>query len=342
MDKKKVLVFGAAGFIGTYLTDLLLSEGYRVVASDIDLAGREHYKKLNVEYVSVDLTNGEEFEKIATVKPDVVINLAALQPANFNASKYKPRDYININVVGTLNILEYCRTNKVEKFIYACSHRNTSGMWVHGKPIKESDGRALEFGGEYAMFSISESTAQDCIEHYRVTFGVNGIIFRLPPVYGFGPHLEIYKNGKQIKTGFQTFIESAMACKPLEMWGDGKAGRDIIYVKDVVQAFLKAIESDKASGLYNITSGVLLTLKNEIDSIARIFWGKDGNPQVVERPEKAFKMDSFVYDNSKANRDFGWSPQYTFEQWLTDYKKEMTSQKFGYLIEKRRQMFKET
>ncbi|WP_374032739.1 NAD-dependent epimerase/dehydratase family protein [Bdellovibrio bacteriovorus] len=68
------------------------------------------------------------------------------------------------------------------------------------------------------MFSISESAAQDCVYHYNAQYGLNGVIFRLPPVYGYGPHTEIFKDGKPTKTGFQIFIDNAKACKPIELW----------------------------------------------------------------------------------------------------------------------------
>ncbi|HTA82463.1 MAG TPA: NAD(P)-dependent oxidoreductase [Bacteroidia bacterium] len=337
--KKNILVFGGAGFIGTYLIDELLKQNHTVVASDINNIGEKYYHDNNIPYVAVDITNKTDFEKLPNVKFDVVINLAALQPANYGEKKYEPGDYININVVGTLNILEFCRKTEVKKIIYASSHRNTSGLWHENRAIKEEDGRSQQYSGEYSMFSISESAAQDCVEYYRANYNMQGIIFRLPPVYGFGPHLEIFKNGKPMKTGFQTFIDNAMACKPLEVWGDSNRGRDIIYVKDVVSAFIKAIMNDKVGGLYNISSAVYLTLKEEVKTIASVFWGSDTEPVIIELPDRPLAMDSFLYDNSKAKKELDWAPQYNFEALLRDYIKEKDANRFGFLIEKRKEMF---
>jgi UDP-glucose 4-epimerase len=339
MGRKKVVVFGAAGFIGTYLIDELLKQNYEVLASDINEIGEAYYGQQNIPYISVDITKKEEFAKIKLEQIDFVIHLAALQPATFSANNFKPIDYININVVGTANILEFARERKAAKVIYASSHRNTSGLWHKGVKIKEQDGRAQEYKGEYAMFSISESSAQDCVEFYRANYDIKGIIFRLPPVYGYGPHLEIFKDGAPVKTGFQTFIDNAKNCKPLEVWGDVTVGRDIVYVKDVVAAFLKAIENEKAGGLYNITSGYKLTLQEEVETIARVFWGDKTEPVLVYKPEKKHTMDSFVYDNTKAKEELNWEPQYNFEKMLIDYNKEVQNNKFGFLIEKRKKMF---
>jgi UDP-glucose 4-epimerase len=340
MTQKKILVFGAAGFIGTYLIDELVKNNHQVTASDISSIGEKYFHQNNIPYVPVDITNKLDFERLPKTPYDAVVHLAALQPANFSSSNYTSEDYIKINVNGTLNILEFCRERGISKIIYASSHRNTSGLWSKNMAIKESDGRALQYDGEYAMFSISESAAQDIVHYYSAHHGVKGIIFRLPPVYGFGPHLEIFKNGTPVKTGFQTFIENAMAGKPIEVWGDSSIGRDIIYVKDVVSAFLKALENDRAIGLYNITSFYRLTLKEEVETIVKVFWPEKTKPVIVELPEKPLKMGSFLYDNTRAKQDLDWQPEYNFEKMLIDYKKELDRNRFGFLIEKRSEMFK--
>ncbi len=341
MEQEKVLVFGSGGFIGTYLVNELLRQGYAVTASDFSKFGELYYTENNIPYVSVDITKKEDFDRIPFVEYAAVINLAAVQPANVSEKNFDPRDYINVNVTGTLNILDFCKRSKAGKMIYASSHRNTQGLWAQDKAIKESEGRAPRLAGEYAMFSISESAAQDCVTFYNQAYGLPTILFRLPPVYGYGPHTEIFKEGKPIKTGFQTFIDQAIAGKPIELWGDITVGRDIIYVKDVVDAFVKAIASDRSGELYNITSGKYLTIKEQAELTAKVFWKEGETPQFIERPEKAHTMDSFLYDNTKAREQLGWVPQYNFEQMLEDIKKEMADKKFEYLLKKRQSMLDE-
>jgi UDP-glucose 4-epimerase len=163
----------------------------------------------------------------------------------------------------------------------------------------------------------------------------------LPPVYGYGPHTQIFKNGKPLKTGFQIFIENATAEKPLEVWGDCNKGRDIVYVKDVVSAIVLSLKREDVTGLYNIASGRSLSLKEEAQKIAKIFCPESSKPKIIYRPEKPNSIEPFLYDISKAKRDLGWSPQYDFEEMLLDYKTEMESGRFNYLLEKRRQMMLE-
>lgn len=339
MTNKNILVFGAAGFMGTYLIDELLKQNCQITATDISSIGEDYYRDKNIPYVHIDITNEGDFNKLNQVSFDTVIHLAATQPANVSTKGYNPKDYINVNVNGTLNILEFCRKNKVKKVIYASSHRNTQGFWANiNRPIREEDGRSIKYSGQYSMFSISETAAQDCVLHYQEEYGLKAIIFRLPPVYGYGPHTEIFFNGKPIKTGFQIFKENAMACKPLEVWGDWNVGRDIIYIKDVISAFVKALHSDNATGLYNITSGKRITLKEEAEIIAKVYWGNDSKPEVINKPEMQNHIDSFLYDISKAKKELDWNPKFSFEDMLYDFIKEGERNSFGYLLEKRKNM----
>lgn len=338
MEKKKILVFGAAGFMGTYLIDALSKLNLDITASDVNEIGKKYYEEKQIPYIHVDITNEKEFDKLPQVPFDAVIHLAATQPANVSTQNYDPKNYINVNVSGTLNILEFCRKVKAGKLIYASSHRNTQGLWIDNKAITENNGRSIKYDGEYAMFSISESAAQDCVLHYNAEYGFNGIIFRLPPVYGFGPHTEIFKDGKPIKTGFQIFIDNSKAGLPIEVWGNAHKGRDIVYIKDVISAFIKAINHDNAKGLFNITSGKRLTLMEEAETIAKVFWNGSDKPIIIEKPEKENNIDNFLYDISKAKEILDWSPEYSFEDMLYDFIKETEDNNFGYLLEKRKLM----
>ena len=335
-----IIVIGAAGFIGTYLMERLLEEGMNVLAVDMSTAGKAYYEKRGVNYVCMNITKKGAFRKLPHDGVEAVVHLANMQPANVSKSNYDPANYVNVNVIGTLNILDYCIKRKISKIIYATSHRNTQGLWKYGKPIREADGRSIKYDGEYSMFSISESAAQDCIEHYGRQFGMKGIIFRLPPVYGYGPHTEIFWHGKPIKTGFQIFIENAIEGMPIEVWGDCEKGRDIIYVKDVTEAFMCALKNDKVEGLYNITSGRSITLKDEVQAIIAVFCGEKGKSEIVFKPDKPNSIEPFLYDNSKAKKDLNWSPQYSLEDMLLDYKREMENGRFRFLVEKRQRLLK--
>jgi UDP-glucose 4-epimerase len=332
-----VLVFGAGGFIGTYLIDQLIADGVDVFASDISELANAYYGQRGVPHRHVDITKKEQFESLPREKIEAVVHLACVQPANVSEQSYSAIDYATVNIVGTLNILEFCRLNRIPKIIYTCSHRNTQGLWTEkaGQPIRETDGRSIKFTGDYAMFSISESAASDCVEHYSKLYGIEGIILRLPPVYGFGPHLEIFKDGKPIKTGFLALIENAERGDPLILWGDPSTARDIVYVKDVVAAVVLALRRASVSGLYNISSGQQLSLQEQAECVIRVFSPPDKRSEIRYQPETPHYFESFLYDIGKARKILGWQPKYAFEDMLRDYRKERESGRFDFLIQKR-------
>ena len=334
-----ILVFGAAGFLGTYLIEELLESHYPILAADVDGIGKDYYERRGVRFECMDITQKEDFQRFENEDIEAVVNLACVQPANVSREQYDPVSYIKVNVIGTLNILEFCRESKISKVIAATSHRNTKGLWKGGKKIREEEGRAIEFFGEYAMFSISESAAEDCIEYYNRAYGLQGIILRLPPVYGYGPHTVIFKNGRETKTGFQTFIDNVASGKQIEIWGNPDIGRDIIYVKDVVRAFVLALDSHAARGLYNISSGRALSLRKQVEETLKAFGRDMREYPIVFRPEKKNSVEPFVYDNGKAEKELGWTPKYSFAELLIDYKREMEIGRFDYLITKRKRMF---
>jgi UDP-glucose 4-epimerase len=335
-----IVVFGAGGFIGTYLTDRLHALGRDVLAADVtDIAG-EHYRRQGIRYEHVDIVDRACLSKLASSGIEAVVHLACVQPANVSERAYDPTDYVRVNVLGTLNILEFCRANRIPKIVYTCSHRNTQGMWdrKRGEAIREEDGRSIKFTGDYAMFSISESAAADCVEHFREAHGLEGVTLRLPPVYGYGPHTEIFKDGKPIKTGFQIFIDAAERAAPIELWGDPNNGRDIVYVKDVVDAIERALDRRGVGGLYNISSGRRLTLREQVEAILRVFSPPDKKSELRLLPDKPNLVENYFYDIGKAMRVLGWEPKYTFDEMLVDYRREQESGRFSYLIEKRRQL----
>ncbi len=333
-----ILVFGASGFIGTYLIDYLLSEGFNVVATDIDPSSKNFYDSKGVEFHTVDITKEKDFLPLENISIDTVIHLAACQPANVSKDDNDPKEYFDVNVQGTINILEYCRSNCINKVIYGTSHRNTQGLWGDNKFISEDDGICIKYNTGYTLFSISETTAQNLMDYYFSEYGINTVTFRFPPVYGYGPHTEIFLDGNPIKTGFQIFIDKAQNSQPIEVWGDCECGRDIVYIKDVLKAFLCAVNLKKLNGLFNISSGKRLTLLEEAQTIVDVFWGGVGLPTIIKRPDLDNGIDDFCYDISKAKAILGWEPTFTFRDMLLDFIKESDSEKFRFLLEKRRKI----
>ncbi len=335
-----VIVFGAAGFVGSYLVDALAASGTDVLAVDIDKANLRYCRKLNVPSLKLDISRGKAFSALPASSVSCVVNLACLQPDNVSARAFDPVRYVQVNTIGTLNVLNYCVKIGIPRMLYTVSHRSIIASWQKGRVIAEGDLRVIEYESDFSMYSIAENAAMDSAQYYAKRYGIQAIIFRLPSVFGYGPHLEGYKHGSYNKTGFQIFIENAMEGKPIEVWGDRDVGRDVVYVKDVVSAIRLAIESPTGQGLYNIASGKLLTIEQEAKDIIDEFSPKGLPSPIVYRPEKTNSIEPCQYSIDKAKRELGWAPRYSFREMLSDYRSEMTSGRFDFLMAKRKAMMK--
>lgn len=325
-----IVVIGASSFIGTYLVDELVAQGRSIFATGYRNLNEQYYVNKEIPFASVDISKEVNLQKLPRGDIEAVILLAGLMPAD--VTDYDPRRYVEVNITGTLNVLEYCRRNNAKKIIFTSSHSDVAGLWDCGRPITEKDPRTIIYTGDHAVYVISKIAAVDLVEHYRQAYGLQGISFRLPAVYGFGPHTEIYQDGKPVMRGFSTFIHKAILGDSIEIWGDCRRGRDLVYVKDVVGAFIGAIESDKAHGLYNIATGAVTSLDEEVKGIIEVFSPPDRRSKIIYRPEKPDMPYAYLYDISKAKQDLGYEVRYPYTRMLQDIKHEMACQRFAHLI----------
>lgn len=332
-----IIIFGAGGFVGTYLIDKLVRNGTEVVAVDIDNnIAKKYYEEKGIKYFCIDITKPEDFKQLPISNIEAIVQLACMQPAN--ANKFiTPYHYINTNVIGTLNCLEYCKENKIKTFLYTISNRSTQGMWNKGI-IDENTPDCIKYGNNFTMFALSEIYATNLVEYYIKEFGLRGIIFRLPAIYGYGPHLEGYKDGEPFETGFMTFIRNAVMGYPIEVWGNLETKREFIYIKDVVSAIIAALENLKVVGLYNISCGKSITLLEEVQEIIEIFSAKQKLSTIVCKPEIQNSIEGFQFDISRAITELNWTPQYFLKEMLVDIKQELTYGQFSYLVKKRQMM----
>lgn len=333
-----VIILGATGFIGMYTVEAFLKKGKRVIATGRNAVLGKKLEEMGAEFVSLDITCVEDFEKLPSEGVEGVILLAGLLPANAKADLKETEnaaDYFKVNVLGTINVLEYCRKNGIRKVIGSCSYSDVSGAWGKGYPITEEEPRNFKFTGDHAVYVISKNASNDVMEYYNQQHHMQCSWFRFPPVYGVGPHGTIYVNGKPYKSGIATFIDNAKEGKNIELWGDPHIKRDIIYVKDVAEAYVMAMESEHTYGLYNMTSSTQLDLEDQAKAVIQVF-GSEQDSTLVYRPEKANHTPSFWYSMEKAKRDFGFVPKYIdYVQMMHDYKKELESGRWDILVDSR-------
>ncbi|MCR5212169.1 MAG: NAD(P)-dependent oxidoreductase [Lachnospiraceae bacterium] len=321
-----IIIIGATGFIGMYTAEAFLEKGYKVLATGRNEAVGNALSKEGADFLKLDITNKEDFKKLPDEGVEGIILLAGLLPANTTADlveEENAEDYFKVNVLGTINVLEWARKHNVKKVIGACSYSDVSGAWRKDYAITEEEPRNFSFTGDHSVYVISKNASNDVMEYYNQQHHMQCAVFRFPPVYGVGPHGTINVNGKPYKSGIQTFIENAAQGKDIEIWGDPDISRDIIYVKDVARAYVMAMESEKTYGLYNMTSQTSLTLLDQAKAVIEVF-GKDKGSKIVLRPEKKNNTPSFLFSMEKAKRDFSFVPEYTdFKSMMEDYKREM-------------------
>lgn len=335
-----IIVIGATGFVGMYTVERLIAAGKQVLATGRNEKLGAVLKSMGAEFISLDITNKADFDVLPTEGVEGVILLAGLLPANAKVDLDKDEnaaDYFEVNVIGAINVLEYCRKNGIRKVINCCSYSDVAGAWRKGYAIKETEPRDFHFTGDHAVYVISKNAINDVMEYYNQQHGMQCACFRFPPVYGVGPHGTIYVNGKAYKSGIQTFIEKAQKGEDIELWGDPHISRDIIYVKDVAEAFRLAIESDRTKGLYNMTSGTELDLEDQARAVIEVFGDPQKPSRIVYRPDKPNNTPSFLFDMSKAKADFGFVPRYTsYVEMMKDYRAELESGRWDILIQDRK------
>lgn len=266
-----------------------------------------------------------------------IVLLAGLLPANVATDINKDEnasEYFKINTIGTINVLEYCRKNDIKRVISTSSYADVRNAWSADKALTEEEPRNFQYTGDHATYVISKNAANDILEYYNQQHGMKNAIFRFPPVYGVGPHGSLYVNGSFVKSGLQIFMERAREGKTIEIYGNPKLSRDVVYVKDVAKAFVNAMYSKNTYGLYNITSGQAVTLRQQAEVIADIFSvSTERKSEIIERPEIANNTPSYLFDISKAKKDFGYDPQYAdFKTMMLDYKADLDVHKYQELF----------
>lgn len=325
---KTIMVIGATGTLGTYFVDHLVKQGYNVWAIGRRNVNKEYYSKRGIKSAKVDITKKEDFDILPKSGIDSVALISGAMPSRMVG--YNPQKYIDVNITGTLNVLEYCRKANIPQFLFTQSHSDVAGYWNTGEYINPYAPRKLNYKGDHAVYSITKNAAVDLTEHHHQEYGLKTFIFRLPTIYNYRPVYDMYVNGKKVPIGYRYFIQKAINSEPIEIWGDPKKAKDIVYVKDFNQLVNKAIESDIDKGFYNVATGKPTTLEEQIKGVVEVFSPKDNPSEIIYRPEKP-SQNSYLYDITNAKEELGYQPEYNYREMLVDMKKEMQGNRFDHL-----------
>lgn len=328
------IVIGASSFIGVYVIDELLSHGCKIAVTGRNNKFKDYYDSKNISYFNLDISKKEDFDQLPTENVEGVVLLSGLLPANVSLSEGEENaaDYFAINTIGTINVLEYCRKNGIKRVISTTSYADVINSWSKDRPLTEEEPRNFKYYGDHAVYVFSKNAANDVLEYYNQQYGMKNAWFRFPMVLGVGPHGYYHVDGKMKKSGFQVFLDNAAEGKDITVYGDSSISRDVVYVKDVAVAFYQALKSENTYGLYNITSGKKLTLKEQAEIMAKVF-KIDKLSKIVFIEEKPNTSKSFWFSIEKAKKDFGYFPKFSnFEDMMIDYKNDLYAKKYNELF----------
>lgn len=309
IKNKNVVVTGAGGFIGSHLTEELVRKGANVKAfvhynSRNDWGLLELLKEdvlSEVEIVSGDITD-PFFVKTATKDADIIFHLAALIGIPY--SYIAPESYVNVNIKGTLNVLQAGLDNEVNKIV----HTSTSETYGTAEYTPIDEAHPLKGQSPY---SASKIGADKMAESYYRSFDLPVAIIR--PFNTFGPR-------QSARAIIPTIISQALTKDEVHV-GSLSPVRDLTFVKDTVNGFIEIGTSERSIGeVINIGTRSGVTIGELLQNILRVLGKED--IRIVEdtdrvRPDKSEVME-LICDNSKATQLLEWSPQYTLDEGLAE------------------------
>tara|TARA_Y100000034_G_scaffold59406_1_gene72274 strand:- start:7077 stop:9059 length:1983 start_codon:yes stop_codon:yes gene_type:complete len=290
----KAIVTGAAGFIGSHMVELLLGKGFQVVGIDNMANGQQDNVDLfndNQNYTFHNINLSEDFDDSIFKGVDYVFHMAAL--ADIVPSIENPIKYHESNVTGTIRVLEASRKHKVKKVIYSASSS------CYGFPDKYPTKESSEIRPEYP-YAFTKEVGEQYTLFWGKLYNLPVISLRYFNVFGTRA-----KSDDVYGAVFKVFLSQKIHGKPLTIVGDGTQTRDFTYVTDIVEANLKAAESNINGEILNIGTGKPQT----INYLAKLIGGT-----TVNIPKRPGEPDSTHADATKAKKLLKWEPKVSFEE----------------------------
>ncbi len=286
----KVLVTGGAGFIGSHVVDGLIEDGHSVAVVDDLSTGKREHVDAQARFYKLDIRSPDLDEIFAQERPDLVTHHAA--QADVRRSMADPCFDAEVNILGSLNLLECARKHSVKKLVYA-----STGGAVYGEPLYLPCDENHPLNA-VCPYGISKHTVEHYLYLYDQNYGLGYTILRYPNVYGprqdpFGEAGVVAIFSRQMVRGEQVTIN-----------GSGEQERDFVYVADIVRANILAM--DKGAGqIYNLGSGVGTSI-NQLFAMMKGVTGYGKEP--IYGPPKPGETFKIYLDAEQARRELGWEP----------------------------------
>lgn len=308
----RILVTGAAGFIGSHVCEHFIELGHSVVGLDnFDIFYPKRIKQLNLTGLSVkkqflfyeaDIRDSEQLNRVFTAhKIDTVIHLAA--KAGIRPSIESISDYYDVNVNGSISLLEAMRLNKVKKMIFASS----SSVYGNNPKVPFSESDFVD--NPISPYASTKKSGELLCHVFTHLYGFDITCLRFFTVFGprQRPDLAIYK--------FTTLIDEG---NPVPFYGDGSTARDYTYVNDIVKGISCALNNLGGYRVYNLGESKVIFLSDLVRTIEELLQKK---ATLKLLPLQAGDVRITQADISKAKNEIGYDPEYSFKEGMQEFVK---------------------
>ena len=297
MNRKQIaIVTGGAGFIGSHLVDLLIENNFIVRVIDDFSGGHEKNLKqhINNNSLFVEKINICNLKNNHSIFKDVDYIFHFAGKGDIVPSIEQPYEYLNTNVLGTVNILEGAKSTNLKKFVYAAS---SSCYGLAETPTRETNKIQTLY-----PYALSKYQGEQCAMHWHRVYGLPIISLRIFNAYG-----ERVRTTGAYGAVFGVFFKQKLEKKPFTVVGDGNQKRDFLYVKDVAKAFFVASQSSKSGEIYNLGAGSPQT----INKLVELIGNENGKINIPERPGEP---NCTWADITKIKKDLNWLPEISFDE----------------------------
>jgi UDP-glucose 4-epimerase len=309
-EDMRILLTGGAGFIGSHIAEHLLEHGHELAVIDDLSTGRRDNLPESVlsagRFYEADI-RGDCSEVFESFRPEALCHQAAQM--DVRRSVAEPEFDAEVNVVGTLRLLQSCVQHGVGMVVFA-----SSGGAIYGEqdafPADES-----HYEYPVSPYGVSKLCAERYLHYYKVQHGLRYVALRYANVYG--PRQDPHGEAGVVAI----FSGNLVAGAASKINGDGSQTRDYVYVSDVARANVLALQSDAPCGAYNIGTAVETSV-NELYTLMRVACG--GGPQAEHAPAKPGEQLRSCVDPSRAEKVLGWRPEVSLAKGL-----EATLESFG-------------
>lgn len=291
----KVLITGGAGFIGSHIANLLIKKNYDVVILDNLSHGKLENIDSKAKFYKVDIRSKEIADIFSKERPHYVIHEAA--QINVNTSIENPIEDAEINILGTINLLEACKKYSVKKVIFPASAA------IFGEPeyLPIDEKHPLKMISPYG---VTKHTVEHYLYMYYKLYGIEYVSLRCSNVYG--PRQDTSGEGGVISIFCNKIINNE---RPI-IYGNGEQVRDYIYIEDLVRANLMVLEKN-IIGIYNLCTNTKTTVNSLVDIINK-YLGKNTEPIYEDFRVGDITESRMSYD--KIYNEIGWKPLYDINE----------------------------